>query len=193
MQGERITRVNSLLTDLVISFRNDPYALESVYLSVATFNNLFTPVCDFMTVDKLAIPVVNSVASTPPFLGLALEELTSWLNQRLKQPTINKKGDRESRILICWGGGISDKADFNEAVKRFDSLSTSIYVLPLCDFGKNPNPFPHNWKILDTKLSNPEIIKEFYSSDWIEAEVSCEESLTSNKLTELPSIIHLNL
>ena len=101
MYGDNITRSNKLINDLVMSIRLNPYALETAYFSIATFNRIFTPMLDFLPFSEpFDLPLLQAYPSSPPMLGAALTSLVNWLEKRLKATS-----DIKSVILFFWGGG----------------------------------------------------------------------------------------
>ena len=194
MVGERIARTNSFIHDLVNKFRFDPLAIETVYLSIITYNLTFSVELDFKPISEpFNLVDIKAQQSTPPLLGSALEYLSKWTNQRVHKTTNNSKGDWRTGIIICWGGGISDKDKFQNAVKLFANISVRIMVIRI-NADITDDLFPSDWIILNSNLTNEELMTNIYRNFWWkEDDLCCEDEPLAKFLTVLPAIIHLDL
>ncbi|MFZ4856748.1 MAG: vWA domain-containing protein [Desulfuromonadaceae bacterium] len=189
MHGDNITRSNKLINDLVMSLRANPNALETAYFSVSTFNHTFTPMLDFLPVALLFdLPILQAYPSTPPMLGSALTLLSDWIGKRIIPPD-----DAKPIVLFFWGGGCTDKADFNEALLRIDKINCAVVVVPLCLPAKEQQAMPSKWIKLESTMSDTDIIKRVIeeSFSFIEAEPSTGENICTT-LPDLPSEIRIN-
>ena len=92
MVGERIARTNSFIHDLVNKFRFDPLAIETVYLSIITYNLTFSVELDFKPISEpFNLVDIEAQQSTPPLLGSALEYCQSGqISEFTKQQRIAK-------------------------------------------------------------------------------------------------------
>jgi len=194
MAGERISRTNSFVNDFVKKLQSIPEALESVQFSITTFNRSFSAELDFKPISELINLVSIEVQpSTPPLFGSALESFAEWINQRINKPSANSKGDFRSEIVICWGGGLSDKATFLDALKLFVKIPAKITVIPI-NAKPEDNLFPVNWSVLNFDLTNEELIKTILSNIvWKAPELANQELTSATSLSVLPTIIHLDL
>lgn len=194
MAGERISRTNSFINDFVKGLQSIPGALESVKFSIATFNRSFSAELDFKPISELfSLVSIEAQPSTPPLFGSALESFAEWVNQRIKKPTANSEGDYRSEIVICWGGGLSDKATFHDAVKLFEKIPAKITIIPI-NTKPEANLFPGDWSVLNSSQSNEELVKTILSDIWWKAPgLAVQEPTSATLLSVLPSIIHLDL
>lgn len=145
MQGERINRVNKTIEEMVVHFRHDPFAIETVFISMATFNMNFQVINEFTELGMFELRRVTEEPSTPAMLGKALSCLTDWLKKRTHQATVGQKGDLRGCIYLFWGGGLADPHDFSEAVIELSKVKMNVIVVP---FASIKHRLPPSWRCL---------------------------------------------
>ncbi|WP_233967834.1 vWA domain-containing protein [Pectobacterium polaris] len=117
MRGESIHAVNVGIQAMLSALRQDPYALESVYISIITYDNEarefipLTPLEDFQFTDI----VVPSAGGT--FTGAALECLIQSVDRDIKRSDGDQKGDWRPLVFLMTDGSPSDAYAYDEAVK----------------------------------------------------------------------------
>ncbi|MFJ5332115.1 vWA domain-containing protein [Pectobacterium versatile] len=118
MRGESIHAVNVGIQAMLSALRQDPYALESVYISIITYDNEarefipLTPLEDFQFTDIL----VPSAGGT--FTGAALECLIQSVDRDIKRSDGDQKGDWRPLVFLMTDGSPSDAYAYDEAVKE---------------------------------------------------------------------------
>ncbi|MDE8744258.1 VWA domain-containing protein [Pectobacterium polaris] len=118
MRGESIHAVNVGIQAMLSALRQDPYALESVYISIITYDNEarefipLTPLEDFQFIDI----VVPSAGGT--FTGAALECLIQSVDRDIKRSDGDQKGDWRPLVFLMTDGSPSDAYAYDEAVKE---------------------------------------------------------------------------
>ncbi|MDE8757375.1 VWA domain-containing protein [Pectobacterium polaris] len=118
MRGESIHAVNVGIQAMLSALRQDPYALESVYISIITYDNEarefipLTPLEDFQFTDI----VVPSAGGT--FTGAALECLIQSVDRDIKRSDGDQKGDWRPLVFLMTDGSPSDAYAYDEAVKE---------------------------------------------------------------------------
>lgn len=112
MRGEPIQSVNVGIEALVASLRQDPNALESVYISIITFDRDVRVVVPLTALDEFQLPGIASPDSGPTHLGRALEVLCSQLDTELVHSTTDRKGDWLPLLFVMTDGSPSDLALF---------------------------------------------------------------------------------
>lgn len=91
MKGEPIEAVNVGLQSLLSALRQNPYALESVYLSISTFDTLIKNVLPLTALEDVVLPTISCPDSGATFLGKMLENIVqavkkiAFLQQRNKK------------------------------------------------------------------------------------------------------------
>ncbi len=116
MRGEPIHSVNVGLQAMLSALRQDPYALESVHLSIITFDveaREYLPLTPLVEV-KLGEVVVPDAGAT--FLGAALELLLQRVDRDVKKTTGDAKGDWRPLLFVMTDGSPSDLHAYREAI-----------------------------------------------------------------------------
>lgn len=116
MRGEPIHSVNVGLQAMLSALRQDPYALESVHLSVITFDTSareYLPLTPLDQVPLLEIPVPDSGAT---FVGAALELLVQRVDRELRKATSERKGDWRPLLFLMTDGSPSDLQAYRNAI-----------------------------------------------------------------------------
>ena len=116
MRGEPIHSVNVGLQAMFSTLRQDPYALESVHLSIITFDNearVFLPLTPLEQVRFAGIDIPNSGAT---FMGAALELLNACVDTDVRKSTADTKGDWRPLAFLMTDGSPSDLHAFREAI-----------------------------------------------------------------------------
>ena len=92
MNGEPIQAVNVGLQSLLSSLRSDPHALDTVYISIITFD---TDVREFLPLTELADVQLVDLPSPKgaTHLGEALEMVSNKVKNEIKLSTADQKGD----------------------------------------------------------------------------------------------------
>ncbi|MCS7086563.1 MAG: VWA domain-containing protein, partial [Bacteroidia bacterium] len=75
MRGEPIEAVRVGLEAMVASLRRDPFALESVWLSVIAFDRDVKLLCPLTDLEHFQTPPIEAPESGPTHMGRALELL----------------------------------------------------------------------------------------------------------------------
>ena len=92
MRGEAIQAVNVGLQALVSALRQDPYALESVHISIITFDLEAKELFPLTPLDEVQIPEISVPKSGATFLGSALELLVARVDKDVQRSTPDQKG-----------------------------------------------------------------------------------------------------
>jgi len=100
MRGEPIESIKVGLEAMVASLRQDPFALESVFMSVSTFNRNAELLVPMTELESLQIPTIKQPASGPTHLGEALQFLCEKVDDEVQVSTPEKKGDWMPLLFI---------------------------------------------------------------------------------------------
>lgn len=73
MKGEPIESVKVGLADMLATLRQDPYALETVWMSIITFDKDVKQLVPLTALENLQLPDITIPDSGPTFTGLALQ------------------------------------------------------------------------------------------------------------------------
>ncbi len=116
MRGEPIQSVNVGLKSMVSALRQDPYALESVSLSLITFDIDAKEIFPLTPLEQIQLPEIVVPLSGPTFLGAALELLLNRSDIELIKNTPNKKGDWRPLLFIMTDGSPTDLQVFRNMI-----------------------------------------------------------------------------
>ena len=114
MHGEPIQSVNVGLQTMMASLRQDPHALESVYLSIITFDKDVNLVVELTELSKIQLPEIVTPQSGPTFLGSALSLVLDRVRKEVNVSTDEAKGDWMPLLFIMTDGKPSDLQVFEE-------------------------------------------------------------------------------
>jgi uncharacterized protein YegL len=96
--------------------RQDPFALESVYLSIITFDREVQQLFPLTELDVVQLPRINTPDSGPTHLGAALELLCQRADSEVIKNSGDRKGDWMPLLFIMTDGSPSDIQKFREQV-----------------------------------------------------------------------------
>ena len=116
MNGEPILSVNVGLQAMVHALRQDPHALETVHLSIITFDNDVKEIFPLTALEEVQIPEITCPKSGATNLGTALELAMKHMERDVSKSDTDKKGDWRPMLFIMTDGSPSDTALFNEMV-----------------------------------------------------------------------------
>ena len=118
MRGEPIQSVNNGLKVLVSTLRQDPYALESVHISLITFDNAAIEIFPLTPLDQVQIKEIVAPESAATNLGAALDLLISRIDRDVKRSSDEMKGDWRPLLFIMTDGSPSDTMAYSEAIPK---------------------------------------------------------------------------
>lgn len=133
MRGEPIESVKVGLADFIATLRNNPYALETAYISIITYareaKQILPPT---MLLGEFVMPEIAIPESGPKHLGAALKLFTQRVEVEVEKTTLERKGDYQPRLVLFTSGKISDVMDYNRIVPKVKSLNLwkVVAILP---------------------------------------------------------------
>lgn len=116
MRGEPIHSVNAGLQAMLSALRQDPYALESVHLSIITFDVEARVYLPLTPLDQVRFSDVDVPQGGATFMGAALNLLIESVDREVKKSTPDSKGDWRPLVFIMTDGSPSDLHAFREAI-----------------------------------------------------------------------------
>lgn len=114
MRGEPIEAVNTGIRVMVSALRQDPHALETVHVSIITFDTDAKTVVPLTPLDELQVPEITTPQSGPTHLGLALETLGNRIRGEIRRSTAEEKGDWAPFLFVMTDGKPSDLQVYEE-------------------------------------------------------------------------------
>jgi len=167
MSGEPIEAVKTGVQTLVSTLRQDPYALETAYLSVITFDTSARQVAPLTELATFQTPSISASGTTA--LGEALALLADRIEVEIGKTTADVKGDWKPLIFIMTDGVPTD--DWAKGLDKLKKVRTGIIVACAAGQGADTSVLKRITEVvvqLDTADSST--IKAFFK--WVSASVS---------------------
>jgi uncharacterized protein YegL len=167
MSGEPIEAVKNGVQVLVSTLRQDPYALETAYLSVITFDSTAKQVVPLTELSMFQIPEIQANGATA--LGEALSLLASRSAAEVTKNTTDAKGDWKPLVFLMTDGGPTD--NWQQGLANFKRQKFGMVVACAAGQGADINVLKQITDIvvqLDT--ADSATIKAFFK--WVSASVS---------------------
>jgi uncharacterized protein YegL len=128
MKGEPIESVNAGLRTLIASLRQDPSALETVHLSIITFDRVVKVVCQLESIETFQVPHIDTPESGPTHTGAALELLCQRYDADIVQSNPDQKGDWKPLLFIMTDGSPSDGLKYSEMVQEVRRRNFGVII-----------------------------------------------------------------
>lgn len=197
MNGEPIEAVKNGVQVLVSTLRQDPYALETAYLSVITFDSSAKQLVPLTELGSFQQPLIQATGTTA--LGEALTLLAQRIEAEVSKTTPEQKGDWKPLVFVMTDGAPTD--DWQKGVNDLKKTKTGLIVA--CAAGSS----------VDTKILKQitEIVVQLDTADsatikaffkWVSASVSSGSQKVENgqgepsalkDLPPLPPEVKVNL
>lgn len=186
MAGEPIEAVNNGIRTLISTLSRDPHALETVHISIITFDRTARLVMPLTSLDELNLPTISTPDSGPTHMGEALQLLEKQFKSEVIQSTSSTKGDWAPFALVMTDGKASDRQVFNEMAPQVKKLGFKHIVGCLAgddasenDLGQFCDP------VLRLATMDSAAFDQLFT--WVSTAVSGEnKSLGTSKSVELP-------
>lgn len=166
MSGESIQQVNNGVQMLVAALRQDPYALETAWLSVITFSSDADVAVPLTELTAFQTP--NLVASGGTSLGAGLAKVAECASKELVKTTATTKGDWRPMVFLMTDGGPTD--DWKKGLARFKQEKWSVVVGCCVDSGDESVLKQITESVVKLNTSDSASIKAFFK--WISSSVS---------------------
>lgn len=114
MKGEPIESVKVGLENMLATLRGDPFALESVYISIIVFDRDAKILVPLTALEDFSLPPIVTPDSGPTHTGAALKLLKECLERDLIRSTPERKGDWKPLLFLMTDGKPSDIQLYNE-------------------------------------------------------------------------------
>lgn len=118
MRGEPIEAVKTGLQSLLSSLRRDPYAMETVYISIITFDREARILKPMTELSVFSLPEIPPLESSPTNLGEGLELMCQCYDREVVRSTDEQKGDWLPLAVVMTDGSPSDTMLFEEMCER---------------------------------------------------------------------------
>jgi uncharacterized protein YegL len=167
MTGEPIEAVKNGVQVLISTLRQDPYALETAFLSVITFDSSAKQIVPLTELSMFQMPDIQASGTTS--LGEALTLLSNKIDSEVTRTTVEVKGDWKPLIFLMTDGGPTD--NWQKGLSEFQKRKVGIVVACAAGQGADVKVLKQITEIvvqLDT--ADSATIKAFFK--WVSASVS---------------------
>jgi uncharacterized protein YegL len=155
MYGEPIEALNNALRGMISVLRSDPQALETLWLSIITFNREVTELVPLTELADFRLPEIVCPQSGPTHTGQALEMLYHKVSADLRRGSATQKGDWRPLLFLITDGKPSDVFLYRSMIPQIKSLNFAAIVgcltMPCCSSSpirwctlKRPTALPLN-------------------------------------------------
>lgn len=194
MKGEAIQSVNVGLQTMMASLRQDPHALDSVFLSLITYDKNVELLFELTELSLVQLPEIVTPDSGPTFLGEAIKLLIERVDKEIVTSQDEVKGDWMPLLFVMTDGKPSDLQMFNDNYPELKKRNFGSIIG--CAAGPKANEdylklFCDQVVTLDTTDANA--FQQFFK--WVSASVSVgNKSIgTSDELVLPPPPNEINL
>lgn len=167
MTGEPIESVKNGVQVLLSTLRQDPYALETAYLSIITFDSNAQQVVPLTELSLFQMPDIRANGTT--VFGEALKLVAQKIDSEVTKTTAEAKGDWKPLVFIMTDGEPTD--NWQQGLIEFKKRKCGLVVACAAGQGANTNALKQVTEIvvqLDTADSTT--IKAFFK--WVSASIS---------------------
>ncbi|ATR79686.1 MULTISPECIES: vWA domain-containing protein [Gammaproteobacteria] len=186
MYGEPIAAVKNGVEMLLSTLRQDPYALETAYISIITFDSTAQQIVPLTDLINFKVP--DLVASGTTALGSALTLVSSRIEKEVQKTTAETKGDWRPLVFVMTDGAPTD--DWKKGVEKFKAARTGVVIACAAGRAAQTDVLKNITEIvlqLDTADSNT--IKSFFK--WVSASISVgsqKVDLTKKDINDLDDL-----
>ena len=124
MSGEPIEQVKNGVQMLVSGLRQDPYALETAYLGVITFDSTAKEAIPLTELTAFQAPALKASGGTA--LGAGLSLLAESAHRDVAKTTATQKGDWRPMVFLMTDGIPTD--DWQKGLARFKQEKWGVVV-----------------------------------------------------------------
>lgn len=135
MYGEPIEAVKNGVQTLISTLRGDPYALETAYISIITFNSAAQQVTPLTELSAFQQPQIEASGCTA--LGEALILLAQKVDTEIVKTTQEVKGDWKPLVFLMTDGEPTD--DLQKGLDEFKKRKFGMVVACAAGQGANTN------------------------------------------------------
>ena len=141
MRGEPIESVKVGLSDMIASLRLDPYALETVCVSIITFDSKVEQILPLTELENLQLPDIHVPDSGATFLGAALNLMCQRYDEEVNMGSREQKGDWMPIMFVLTDGKPADLMAYDEAcaagpkakTEPLKKLTDNVFTLDTMD------------------------------------------------------------
>ncbi|MBK5720881.1 VWA domain-containing protein [Dysgonomonas sp. Marseille-P4677] len=181
MVGEPIEQVQNGIATIIKELRTDPYALETVYISIIVFAGKAKEIVHLTELYNFYPPKIPIGGGTS--IGTALNFLMDNLDRSIKKTTLDEKGDWKPIIFLFTDGNPTDRYEYS--FDRWNNKyrnSTNLVAVTLGQ-GTDTNILKRiTDNVLQLKNTDSESFKAFFK--WITASIKTSSISVSEMHTD---------
>jgi uncharacterized protein YegL len=164
MVGDKLDKMQNAMGAIVSALRSNPYALETVYMSVIAFAGIAKTIASLTELYSFYPPKLPLGGGTS--LGAALETLMDELDRRVVKTTSEQKGDWKPFVFLITDGRSTDKTE--NAASRWQAKYAKRATLIAIGLGKEAD-FASLKKLTENVIIYEEADKSEYTAliKWI--------------------------
>lgn len=185
MRGEPIESVNIGLRAMMASLRQNPHALESVYLSIVTFDSLIKEVLPLTALKQLVLPDIVCPDSGATFLGEGLECICQKVDNEVRLSSQSDEGDWRPLLFIMTDGKPSDTLAYSEVLAEVKRRPFAKVIACAAGFKADATALK---RLTDTVVSLDTMDSSTFSGffQWVSATVSSSQNSSQVDNFDLP-------
>ncbi len=167
MHGEPIEAVKNGVEILISSLRQDPYALETAYLSIITFDTQARQLMPLTEIAMFQPPQLQATGTTQ--LGEALALLAEKIDVEVQKTTHDTRGDWKPLVFIMTDGAPTD--DWTKGFAKLKQAKTGMVIA--CAAGHNADTSilkQITEVVVELATADSNTIKAFFK--WVSASIS---------------------
>ena len=167
MTGEPIEAVKNGVQVLISTLRQDPYALETAYLSVITFDSSARQIVPLTELSMFQMPEIQASGATS--LGEALTLLAQKADSEVAKSTMEVKGDWKPLVFLMTDGGPTD--NWQRGLTEFKNRKFGMVVACAAGHGADTSVLKNiTESVVQLDTADSATIKAFFK--WVSASVS---------------------
>jgi uncharacterized protein YegL len=128
MNGESILSVNVGLQAMLQALRQDPHALDTVHLSLITFDADVKEIFPLTALEEVQIPEITCPRSGPTHMGAALDMLVHRVERDVRHGSDEQKSDWRALLFLMTDGAPSDIQLYHQMLPKVKSVGFSRIV-----------------------------------------------------------------
>ena len=187
MYGEPIEAVKNGVQTLISTLRSDPYALETAYISIITFDSSANQVSPLTELAAFTQPSIEARGCTA--LGEALGLLAQKIDSEVTKTTAERKGDWRPLVFIMTDGEPTDS--LTKGLAEFKKRKCGMVVACAAGQGANTGTLKQiTENVVQLDTADSATIKAFFK--WVSASISTssksveEDASEATTMSELP-------
>ncbi len=186
MMGEPIEAVKNGVQVLISTLRQDPYALETAYLSVITFDSTARQIVPLTELTAFQMPDIQATGVTS--LGDALRLLAERVDVEVLKSSPEQKGDWKPLVFIMTDGEPTD--DWSHGLAELRKRKFGMIIA--CAAGQDANTTVLQQiteSVVQLDTADSATIKAFFK--WVSASISTGSQKVETNMKDIGTLSEL--